>query len=70
MKCPYCNEEMKLGVIHGERFALKWVNKDNDNLGILHPFKKGIKLSNPYDFNVVEAYLCNDCKKIIIDLPK
>ena len=25
MKCPYCNEDMKLGVIHGDRYALKWI---------------------------------------------
>lgn len=66
MKCPYCKEDMKLGVIHGERYALKWIPKEKDRA--LFPWLvKGIKLSYALDGNSVEAFYCEGCKKIIID---
>ena len=70
MKCPYCNEDMKLGVIHGDRYALKWIPKEKDKGVFLQAFVKGIKLADSSDFNSIESYLCDKCGKIIIDLPK
>lgn len=28
--CPYCGVKMKLGVIHGDRYRLKWIPKEKD----------------------------------------
>ena len=69
MKCPYCNEDMKTGKIHGDRYSLKWIPKEK-NIGILYPFAKGVKLVDENSFNSIEADLCESCKKVIIDLPK
>lgn len=70
MKCPYCNEDMKLGVIHGDRYTLKWIPNEKDKGVFLQTFVKGIKLTDSSDFNSIESYLCDKCKKVIIDLPK
>ena len=70
MKCPYCNEDMKLGVIHGDRYALKWIPEEKDKGIFLNPFVKGVKLTDNNDFNSIQSYLCDNCKKVIIDLPK
>lgn len=69
MKCPYCNEDMKLGVIYGNRHALKWIPNEKDKGIFLWPFVEGIKLSD-YDPNSIESYSCDNCKKLIIGLPK
>ena len=69
MKCPYCNREMILGVIHGGRDSIKWIPKDKDKGAILSSFVKGIKLLEWYD-SKVEGYYCKECNKITIDIPK
>jgi len=28
VKCPYCNEEMIIGNIYGDRYILKWLPED------------------------------------------
>jgi len=28
VKCPYCNAEMKVGAIFGDRYKLKWMPED------------------------------------------
>jgi hypothetical protein len=63
MKCPYCGEKMKLGVIHGDRYSFKWVPEGNDKGIIFQWFLKGIKLGIS-----VESFCCGNCKKIIIDV--
>lgn len=69
MKCPYCNNEMVLGVIHGGRDSIKWIPKDKDKGTILSPFVKGIKLLD-WCNSKVEGYYCIKCNKITIDVPK
>ena len=46
MKCPFCKEEMRVGSISQDRYALKWVPDDQDK-GLLNftPLVKGIKLT-------------------------
>jgi hypothetical protein len=68
MKCPYCGESMKLGFIHGDRFVLKWVSEEKDKGPLLQWFSKGIKLADSLANNSVEAFCCENCKKIIIDV--
>lgn len=64
MICPYCNSEMKKGIISCGRHAPKWVEGSH----FLERYKKGIKLSSFYEGNCVTAYYCSSCKKILIDL--
>ncbi|WP_035294611.1 PF20097 family protein [Clostridium sp. KNHs214] len=68
MDCPYCNQKMEEGFIHGDRFALKWIEKSRDNGSILSMFQKGVKLTDPWMHNELEVYYCRNCKKMIIDL--
>lgn len=70
MKCPYCDGEMKLGAIHGDRYTLKWIPEEKDKGVFLQTFVKGIKLTDNSGFNIIESYLCDKCKKVIINLPK
>jgi len=44
MKCPYCNNEMVLGVIRGGRDTVKWILKEKDKGAILSNFVKGITI--------------------------
>ena len=60
--CPYCEGEMELGSIHGDRYSLKWVSDERDKGPLLQWFSKGIKLGHS-----IESYYCKDCRKIIID---
>lgn len=67
MKCPFCKEEMKIGTISQDRYALKWVPEDADK-GLLNftPFIKGIKLTSMSNLTV-KAFHCEICRKFIID---
>ncbi len=65
--CPYCNKEMELGFIHGDRYALKWVPENKNKGPMLQWFSKGIKLTQPLINPSIESYYCDECKKIIID---
>ena len=68
MKCPYCNEEMELGVIPS-RLELAWFK------GVKRPtlsaklHKDAVVLSKMSFMNgsAVAAYLCRDCQKVVID---
>lgn len=68
LKCPYCNNDMKVGSISQDRYALKWVPSDKD-MGILNftPFVKGIKLTSMADGMYVKVFYCEQCRKFIID---
>lgn len=68
MKCPYCSEEMELGVIPS-RLELAWFK------GVKKPILKAgfhddsVVLSKMsfMDGSAVAAYLCRKCQKVIID---
>lgn len=60
--CPYCGAKMKLGFIHGDRYSLKWIPEERDKGILLQWFAEGIKLGYS-----IEAFYCEECKKIIID---
>jgi len=66
MHCPYCNEEMDNGAIHGDRYAIKWVSKDKDRGRLLQWFSKGIILAGMGE-SVEDVFYCEKCEKIIID---
>lgn len=66
MLCPYCNDEMHNGVIHGDRYATKWVPKDKDKGALQQWFSKGIILAE-FSETVEDVFYCEKCEKIIID---
>jgi hypothetical protein len=60
---------MEEGVIHGDRYALKWIEKSRDKGAIVSMFQKGIKLTNPcVSNNGIETCYCSNCNKMIIDV--
>lgn len=68
MQCPYCNGEMVKGYIYGDRYRLKWLPEDKKLLlGIWA--SGGIQLGTTGMLGrpKVEAYMCESCKKMIID---
>lgn len=65
--CPYCEKEIKLGFINGDRYTLKWVAEENDNGAVLQWFSKGVKLTEPLTNPSIESFYCESCNKIIID---
>ncbi len=68
MKSPFCNEEMCVGRISQDRYALKWVPDDQDK-GLLNftPLAKGIKLTSIDEGMTVKVFYCEACRKFIID---
>lgn len=68
MKCPYCSNEMEEGYIPSDRYSLKWVSYNEKSQ--LPFFNKRIKLHSILEEMSVDAFYCNSCKKIIIDLDK
>ena len=66
MKCPYCEEKLKEGVIYGDRYKLKWISEDDDRGILLQTITKGIKLS---DLGKVKALYCEKDKVVIINVP-
>lgn len=64
MQCPYCNNEMPLGVLEfGMRSKVVWRPKGGQG-----EIKKIVV--KPYDlgYDEIEAYYCDYCKKMILDL--
>ena len=67
MNCPYCDKEMQKGVIVANaKWSVVW--KAEDEHGIVNDEGK-VKLSKapwlgPCE---IEAFYCDDCKKMIID---
>lgn len=68
MKCPYCNEEMELGVIPS-RLELAWFKGvERPKLGA--KFHKDSVVLSKLSFmegSAVAAYLCRKCQKVVID---
>ena len=60
IKCPFCNSKMEKGEINQDRYSLKWVSENHR--------AKSVKLTSLLTKTYVEAYLCRDCNKIIIDI--
>ncbi|MSU02898.1 hypothetical protein FYJ83_15655 [Tissierella sp. DSM 105185] len=56
MICPYCNKDMKKGIIHGDRYKLKWIPDEKDKGVFLQAFVKGIDLEK--NRNGIITYYC------------
>ena len=68
-ECPYCKGVMQKGIIHSDRYALKWIPEEKDKGGILSPFVKGIKLTS-MEQEYLEVYYCEACKKMVFEVDK
>ncbi|MGL6108416.1 PF20097 family protein [Romboutsia sp.] len=68
MKCPYCKNEMVLGIIRGGRDPIKWVPKKEEGV-ILSAIIKRIIILDFMD-SKVEGHYCSECNKITIDVAK
>lgn len=67
--CPYCSKEMAKGLVHGDRYALKWIAGEDDHGPLFQGlFTKGIKLTRPFTDPALEVFYCPDCAKMVIDL--
>ena len=68
VKCPFCKNEMVVGSISQDRYALKWIPAEKD-MGLLNftPLVKGIKLTSLSDGTAVKVFYCEPCRKFIID---
>lgn len=68
MKCPYCDQEMKAGVIESP-YEINWKPKKAKLFGAAEFHKDAVVLSE-HSFlkgSAVLAYCCDSCKKIIIN---
>ena len=64
MHCPYCNCEMKRGIIDAKSAPI-WTPRDKFTV-----FKRRdeIRLGDFLQLNAPAAYYCETCGKIIVDL--
>lgn len=73
MKCPYCDSEMKLGTINASNL-LSWTPDGEAASGVTRWAKSpnAVVLAKWYGLidASVEAFYCEECKKIIIDVPE
>ncbi len=68
MKCPYCNEEMKLGYIQCQD-GVNWTPQKHFVAAFSIWGKDSVSLKNGAEINssTVYAHNCEHCKKVIID---
>lgn len=64
MNCPYCNSEMKRGIIEAKSQPI-WTTRQKISI---FKRKDEIALSNFTDTEYSAAYYCESCRKIIIDI--
>lgn len=72
MICPFCGKEMKNGFVRGAASRSIWDSHlywedDERKTGL---FKKSLKLHahhHTLGFPFIKAYMCDQCKKIIMD---
>ena len=69
MQCPYCGKEMEKGLIQSPH-EIAWLKGEKRPLLGRAAFHHGsVVLSelSVWKSSAVTAYLCRDCKKVIID---
>ncbi|WP_025729288.1 PF20097 family protein [Atopobacter phocae] len=70
MKCTTCDSKMAKGYLLGDRYAIKWQPENTKLLAGVFA-KGGITLKNMSSFlrrPKTEAYVCNTCKVLTVDL--
>lgn len=69
MICPYCNSEMKKGIIQSPQ-EINWTNGDKRKMFGRAAFHKDSVVLSKMSFfkgSACVAYNCASCKKIVID---
>lgn len=67
MKCPYCNKDMEQGVIQSPH-EINWQKKKHlINRSDLHDGAVCLAPSSFWKGSSVEAWLCRECSKVVID---
>ena len=69
MKCPYCSNEMEQGIIQSPQ-ELSWKRGTNRAVFGRAEFHEGSVVLSEFSFmkgSAVAAFLCRECKKVIID---
>lgn len=69
MKCPYCGKEMEGGMIQSPQ-EIAWLKGERKHFFGKAEFHDGSVVLSEFSFwkgSVVTAYLCRDCKKVLID---
>ena len=69
-RCPYCNKEMELGYIQC-RDGITWTKKVQPIAALSWLSSSSIILKSAervFGGAVLEAYICRDCKKVLMDL--
>jgi len=67
MKCPYCNHDMEQGVIQSAQ-EINWQKKKHlINRSDMYDDAVCLSQRNFFKGSAVEAWLCRECKKVIID---
>jgi hypothetical protein len=69
MKCPYCGNEMELGLIQSPH-EISWKKGSKRPLLGRAQFHEGSVVLSELSFvkgSAVTAYLCRDCRKVMID---
>lgn len=75
MKCPYCDNDMELGLIES-KYQIIWTKGDKKKALINVRVPKGSVILAKQDLKslftgcAVKTFLCRDCKKVIIDYSK
>lgn len=70
MKCPYCSNEMELGVIQSPH-EISWkkgLKRPVVGRAVFHPDSVVLSELSFMKGSAVKAYLCRSCRKVIIDL--
>ena len=68
MKCPQCGKEMEAGLLYTGGHQILWTRAKGRWSGI--PWKKGDVVLQPMNFlgrNGLSAWICEDCRKVVLD---
>lgn len=69
MKCPYCGKEMEKGFMQSPQ-EIAWLEGEKRHFLSKADFYEGSVVLSKLSFlkgSAVTAYLCRDCKKVLID---
>lgn len=69
MKCPYCENEMQVGILRGDgRSAVKFL-KNGEKHSFMDTMEGKGRIDTKYSWSIftIDANFCDKCKKMIID---
>ncbi|WP_026508239.1 PF20097 family protein [Butyrivibrio sp. MC2013] len=70
MKCPFCGNELKKGILYGDgRSKVHW-NEGDNKLPMLEELAgKGTLSAAKYSLTIftIDSYYCDGCKRMIIE---